>query len=126
MNHKRSKFIAEYLLCGNATEAAMKAGYSRKTAYSQGQRLLKNVEVMNEIKESQERVKQDAEVKLKEVVLQIKEIALNSQSEAIRLKALDMLMKHLGGYMDSFKMLAVMKEEHLEEIAKKIPAWIND
>ena len=50
MNHKRSRFISEYLLSGNATEAARKAGYSRKTAYSQGQRLLKNVEVMNEIK----------------------------------------------------------------------------
>lgn len=126
MNHKRSKFISEYLLSGNATEAARKAGYSRKTAYSQGQRLLKNVEVMNEIKESQEKVKEEAEVKLKEIVLQIRDIAFNSESEAIRLKALDMLMKHLGGYMDSFKMLAIMKEEHLEQVAKKIPSWFDE
>lgn len=126
MNHKRSRFISEYLLSGNATEAARKAGYSRKTAYSQGQRLLKNVEVMNEIKESQEKVKEEAEVKLKEIVLQIRDIAFSSESEAIRLKALDMLMKHLGGYMDSFKMLAIMKEEHLEQVAKKIPSWFDE
>ena len=40
-------FVKAY--CGNATEAAIKAGYSKKTAYSQGQRLLKNVEVANAI-----------------------------------------------------------------------------
>ena len=31
----------------NATESAKRAGYSQKTAYSQGQRLLKNVEIQN-------------------------------------------------------------------------------
>jgi phage terminase small subunit len=126
VNHKRSRFISEYLLRGNATEAALEAGYSKKTAYSQGQRLLKNVEIMNEIKESQGRIQEDAEIKLKEVVLQIKRLAFNGETETIRLKALDMLMKHLGGYMDSFKMLAIMKEEHLEQVAKKIPSWFDD
>ena len=38
-------FISEYLATWNATKAATKAGYSEKTAYSQGARLLKNVEV---------------------------------------------------------------------------------
>ena len=40
---KMRAFVEAY--CGNATEAALEAGYSPKTAYSQGQRLLKNVEV---------------------------------------------------------------------------------
>lgn len=38
---KQQKFIDYYE--GNATEAAIKAGYSKKTAKSQGQRLLTNV-----------------------------------------------------------------------------------
>jgi phage terminase small subunit len=46
---KRKIFIDEYLKSWNATEAAKKAGYSEKTAYSSGQRLLKNVEVEKEI-----------------------------------------------------------------------------
>lgn len=29
---KQKKFVQEYLKCGNATEAAIKAGYSKKTA----------------------------------------------------------------------------------------------
>lgn len=125
MNHRRRKFISEYIHLGNATEAAIKAGYSRKTAYSQGQRLLKNDEIMSELRAAQEKVKKDAEIKLIDIVLEIKGIAMNSESEVIRLKALDMLMKHLGGYMDSFKMLAIMKEEQLEEVAKKIPSWFD-
>ena len=46
----QEKFKNEYILLllqdkPNATLAAKKAGYSDKTAYSQGQRLLKNVEI---------------------------------------------------------------------------------
>ena len=43
LNAMRQAFVEAF--CGNATEAALKAGYSPKTAYSQGQRLLKNDEV---------------------------------------------------------------------------------
>jgi phage terminase small subunit len=46
---RQRKFVNAYLLCGNATKAAIKAGYSKKTAYSIGQRLLKNVEVQKAI-----------------------------------------------------------------------------
>lgn len=42
---KQQRFVGEYLVDLNATQAAMRAGYSEATAYSQGQRLLKNVEV---------------------------------------------------------------------------------
>lgn len=43
---KQQAFVDEYLIDRNATQAAIRAGYSAKTAYSQGQRLLKNVEVL--------------------------------------------------------------------------------
>lgn len=42
---KKRLFIAEYPVDCNATQAAIRAGYSKKTAYSCGQRLLKDVEV---------------------------------------------------------------------------------
>jgi phage terminase small subunit len=42
---KQRLFVEAYLAKPNATEAARRAGYSEKTAYSQGQRLLKNVEI---------------------------------------------------------------------------------
>lgn len=45
LTDKQQRFVAEYLIDLNATQAAIRAGYSEATAYSQGQRLLKNVEV---------------------------------------------------------------------------------
>lgn len=45
MTPKQQLFVDEYLIDLNATQAAIRAGYSEDTAYSQGQRLLKNVEV---------------------------------------------------------------------------------
>ena len=42
---KQQLFVDDYLIHFNATRAAKTAGYSEKTAYSQGQRLLKNVEI---------------------------------------------------------------------------------
>lgn len=42
---KQQAFIEHYLVCWNASEAARRAGYSEKTAGSQGSRLLKDVEV---------------------------------------------------------------------------------
>ena len=45
LNDKQQRFCDEYLIDLNATQAAIRSGYSKKTAYSQGQRLLKHVEV---------------------------------------------------------------------------------
>lgn len=41
------QFVAEYLVDLNATEAAKRAGYSAKTARSQGQRLLTNADIQD-------------------------------------------------------------------------------
>lgn len=49
MSEKHQRFVEEYLLDLNATQAAIRAGYSAATAYSQGQRLLKHVEVKKAI-----------------------------------------------------------------------------
>lgn len=42
---KQRAFVREYLIDLNATQAAVRAGYSVKTAASQGERLLRNVEI---------------------------------------------------------------------------------
>ena len=52
MTNRQALFVREYQACLNATEAAKRAGFSSKTAYSQGQRLLKNAEIQNAITEA--------------------------------------------------------------------------
>lgn len=55
MNERSRRFAELYAADPNATEAAKLAGYSERTAYSQGQRLLKNVEVSDYIRKLQEK-----------------------------------------------------------------------
>jgi len=49
---KQLRFCQEYIIDFNATQAVIRAGYSKKTAYSQGQRLLKNVEIQKKYERS--------------------------------------------------------------------------
>lgn len=50
LNARQALFVAEYLVDLNATEAAIRAGYSRKTAYSIGQENLKKPEIAEAVK----------------------------------------------------------------------------
>ena len=45
LNEKQQRFADEYLIDLNATQAAIRSGYSKKTAKEQGSRLLSNVNV---------------------------------------------------------------------------------
>lgn len=62
---RQSRFVDEYLIDLNATQAAIRAGYSEKTAKSQGQRLLTNVDIESAIqqrmKDREQRTKIDAD-----------------------------------------------------------------
>lgn len=69
---KRARFVDEYLIDLNATQAALRAGYSEKTAYSQGQRLLKDVELQAQLqkrmKDREKRTEINADYVLKRLV----------------------------------------------------------
>lgn len=51
LNPKQARFVAEYCRDLNATQAAIRAGYSKKTASSQGERLLRNAEIASAVAE---------------------------------------------------------------------------
>lgn len=53
LNAQQIRFVQEYLIDLNAKQAAIRSGYSAKTAHSQGQRLLKHVDVHAAIAEAQ-------------------------------------------------------------------------
>ncbi len=57
MTERQERFCQEYSKLGNATQSAINAGYSEKTAYSCGQRLLKDAEIQQRIKELQGEIK---------------------------------------------------------------------
>ena len=51
---KQQRFVEEYLVDACATQAAIRAGYSAKTANEQGSRLLANVKVKAAVQEAME------------------------------------------------------------------------
>ncbi|MEG1106613.1 MAG: terminase small subunit [Eubacterium sp.] len=51
---KQEAFVAFYIECGNAAEAARRAGYSKKTARAIGEKNLKNRKIKTAIKEQLE------------------------------------------------------------------------
>jgi phage terminase small subunit len=47
---RQQRFVEEYLIDVNAEQAAIRAGYSAKTAEAQGSRLLSNVKVQRAVR----------------------------------------------------------------------------
>jgi len=75
LTEKQRRFVEEYLVDFNATQAAIRAGYSEKTAYSQGQRLLKHVEVSADIKEAIDERRKAAQMDALDVLQEFSRLA---------------------------------------------------
>lgn len=81
MNKRQRRFADEYLIDCNATQAAIRAGYSEKTAYSQGQRLLKKVEVQTYIEEQLEKIHNEKIADATEVMMYLTSVMRGEQTE---------------------------------------------
>src|SRR3954464_14983233 len=75
LNDRQACFVAEYLVDLNATQAAIRAGYSARTANEQAARLLANVSVAAAIAEAQAGRSRRAEVTQDRVVLELARVA---------------------------------------------------
>jgi len=73
LSPKQSRFVAEYLKDQNATQAAIRAGYSKATANQQGSRLLANVGVAAALREKQTRVARKAEITVESLAREFEE-----------------------------------------------------
>lgn len=65
---KQKAFADEYLICGNATEAAKKAGYKEKAAYAMGAENLKKPQISAYISERQKQIDNSRIADVKEVM----------------------------------------------------------
>ena len=68
-------FVNEYLVTLNATQSAIKAGYSKKTAQEQGSRLLSNVIVKTAIESATKKQEKRTEISADYVLKSLKEVA---------------------------------------------------
>lgn len=102
LTEKQKRFCEEYLIDLNATQAAIRAGYSKKTAYSMGQRLLKNVEVQKYISYLQSEQSNRTGITSDTVLKELEKIALTDTeiTGKEKIKALELLGKHLGMFSE--------------------------
>lgn len=77
LTDKQTAFVREYLVDLNATQAAIRAGYSERTAYSVGQRLLKNVEIQRAVAAAQAKRARRVEITADRVVAELAKIAFS-------------------------------------------------
>lgn len=93
---KQRLFVIEYLQCRNATKAAVKAGYSPKTARSAGSRLLTNVDISIAIEKGVREQLERADITSDHIMMALKRVAFSDYGVVGRLRALELLGKSLG------------------------------
>lgn len=76
LTDKQKRFITEYLINFNATQAAVRAGYSQKTAPWIGAENLKKPQIQAEIQKQQEKTQTKLEITRERIVQELASIAL--------------------------------------------------
>ena len=100
---KQQRFVEEYLIDLNATQAAIRAGYSEKTAYSVGHENLKKPEIQKAIQEAQEILSNKTQLTVDMVVnglLKEAQDYAEGSTQSARVSAWAHLGKHLGMFTE--------------------------
>lgn len=103
MNEKQSKFCQEYQKDSDASKAARRAGYSKKTSGQTGYDLLQRADVKLELARLGEARIKKTEITLERLDAECAKYAFRKKkkvSDTNALKALDMLNKRRGGYLE--------------------------
>ena len=117
---KQKRFADEYIISGNATQSAMIAGYSKKYAATNTDKLLKNTNIKNYIDERLKELEDKAIAKQEEVLKYLTSVMRGEHEEEVlygvgegvqstwhvevgakdRIKAAELLGKRYGTWTD--------------------------
>lgn len=100
---KQQLFCREYILDFNATQAAIRSGYSEKTARQQGTRLLTNVDIQSCVQKIINERMAGLNVNADWVLKRLSHEAMNASSDSARVKALELLGKYFNLWQDQFQ-----------------------
>ena len=127
LTDKQKEFVRQYLVDLNATQAAIRAGYSMKTAYRQGADLLQKTSIREAIEKAQAKRAQRVEVTQDYVLSNLVEVVERTMQRAPVMdrkgeqvtdeegravwtfdakganRALELLGKHLGIFTDKIR-----------------------
>jgi phage terminase small subunit len=106
LTDKQERFAQAYVLHRNATEAAKNAGYSARSAYNQGYRMLKNGEIEERIRDLENELVTNIDV-IDEIENQYTFAKANGHTNSA-IKALELLSRVRGAKSD--KNINISKE----------------
>jgi len=92
LTDKQKLFCEEYLVDLNATQAAIRAGYSKKTAYSIGQENLKKPEIQEEIKRLREARSKRTQITADRVLEELAKIGFSNIKNYLRVKDFEVVV----------------------------------
>jgi phage terminase small subunit len=103
MTPRQQRFVDEYLMNPNATQAAVRAGYSTRTANEQAARLLANASIAAAVQAAQQarcdRVQITQDDVLRGLVREAN-LTGDKSSHAARITAWGLIGKHLGMFLE--------------------------
>ena len=83
---KQMRFVDEWLIDFNGKQAAVRAGYSAKTAEATAARMLRNVKVQAEISRRQKDLQRRTEVSQDRVVKELARVAFSNATNAVQVQ----------------------------------------
>jgi phage terminase small subunit len=113
---KQRRFVAEYLVDLNATQAAIRAGYSAKTANASGPRLLVNVGIAAAINAKQNKTLERVGLTAEKILSDVARIAAEAESTGdfgAALRGHELLGKHLKLFTDRVELSGKVSLEQL-------------
>lgn len=103
LNDKQKAFCREYVKDFNATQAAVRSGYSEKTANRIASRMLSKVDIQKYIEQLKQELTKDTKVTVEWIAEQLTDIAIQSERDSDRIKALELLGKYKAMFTEKSK-----------------------
>ena len=104
MTGKQQRFVDEYMVDLNATQAAIRAGYSAKSAEKIGHQLLEKTRVSDEIRKRKARLANVTNWTAVDVLKRLARIADEGYKDSDKVKALELIGKHIGMFQDKVEL----------------------
>lgn len=79
----RKKFADEYIICGNATQAAIDAGYSKRSAKQTGSRLLDQAEIKEYIAARMKELEKESIASQTEILQYLTRVIRDEETEEV-------------------------------------------
>ena len=120
LNERQKRFVQEYLVDLNATQAAIRAGYSEKTAGSQAFELLKKPEIQEAIRKAQAKLSERTGITQERVLAEYAKIAFADMRNVVKWKGQSVELLDSQALSDDAAMSVAEVKQTKEGLAIKL------